>query len=154
MRFFIFESVLFNAIINTLKFITEFIMLHQKALYLQEMGISNWQVRKPALFTKGSGFPMLDLSACKLLLVCAEEEFNHPLTTAILNAFNIKLDDVCYCSMEQFENQQGNLPDIVWSTVGAIAEPHDHALLSSPPIAELTQQPQAKKQLWEQFCAL
>jgi DNA polymerase-3 subunit psi len=129
-------------------------MQHQKALYLQEMGISHWQVRKPALFTKGSGFPMLDLSACKLLLVSTKEEFNHPLTAAILTAFNIKLEDVCNCSMEQFENQQGNLPDIVWSTVGEISEPHDHALLNSPPIAELAQQPQAKKRLWEQFCAL
>ena len=65
-------------------------MLHQKALYLQEMGITHWQVRKPGLFTKGSGFPMLDLSNCKLLFICAEGEFEHPLTGAILKAFQFK----------------------------------------------------------------
>lgn len=128
-------------------------MLHQKALYLQEMGITHWQIRKPALFMKGSGFPMRDLSACKLLLVCADGEFEHPLTRAILNAFKIKSDDVCCCTMEQFENQQGELPEIIWSTLGEIKLP-GHALLNSPAIAELALQAKAKQQLWKQFCAL
>lgn len=129
-------------------------MLHQKALYLQEMGITHWQVRKPALFTQGSGFPMLDLSSCKLLLICAEGEFEHPLTDAILTAFNMKSADVCWCTMEQFENQQGNLPKIIWSTLGSINQTAGHDLLTSPAIADLALQPQAKKQLWEQFCVL
>lgn len=129
-------------------------MLHQKALYLQEMGITHWQVRKPALFAQGSGFPMLDLSGCLLLLICAEGEFKHPLTQAILKAFDIKEADVCYCSLEQFENQQGSLPSIVWSTLGAIKQVSGHILLTSPSIKELVLQPLAKKQLWEQFCAL
>ncbi|WP_022942345.1 DNA polymerase III subunit psi [Psychromonas hadalis] len=129
-------------------------MLHQKALYLQEMGITHWQVRKPALFSKGCGFPMLDLSGCKLLMVCAEEEFAHPLTSAILSAFELKKAEVCYCTMEQFENQQGDLPKLIWSTLGEVNQPSGHALLISPTIAELVTQPQAKKQLWEQFCEL
>jgi len=129
-------------------------MLHQKALYLQEMGITHWQVRKPRLFTNGSGFPMLDLSECKLLLVCAQGESEHPLTNAILTAFNLKPTDVCSCSIEQFENQQGHLPKIIWSTLGEINQPYGHDLLTSPAIADLAVQPKAKKQLWEQFCAL
>lgn len=129
-------------------------MLHQKALYLQEMGITHWQVRRPSLFTKGSGFPMLNLSECKLLFVCAEGEFDLPLTKAILAAFKIKEGDVCHCSMEQFENQQGDLPDIIWSTLGEIAHPSEHALLVTPAMRDLAKQPTAKKQLWEQFCAL
>lgn len=129
-------------------------MRHQKAHYLQEMGITHWQVRKPALFKKGSGFPMLDLSDCKLLFVGAEGEFEHPLTCAVLSAFNLKSDDVCCCSIEQFENQQGHLPEIIWSTLGEINQPNGHRLLTSPSIADLAQQPLAKKQLWEQFCAV
>ncbi|WP_413700141.1 DNA polymerase III subunit psi [Psychromonas sp. KJ10-10] len=70
--------------------ISELVMLHQKAFYLQEMGITHWQVRKPALFAQGSGFPLLDLSDCHLLFVATQEEFEHPLTIAILKAFNIK----------------------------------------------------------------
>tara|TARA_R110001583_G_scaffold42735_1_gene135840 strand:+ start:15209 stop:15598 length:390 start_codon:yes stop_codon:yes gene_type:complete len=129
-------------------------MLHQKALYLQEMGITHWQVRKPALFAQGTGFPLLDLSECKLLFICTEGEFEHPLTVAILKAFNIKKSHVCCCSLEQFENQQGNLPDIIWSTLGKIKPISGHHLLTSPPIATLIHQPKAKKQLWEEFCAL
>ncbi|PKG40656.1 DNA polymerase III subunit psi [Psychromonas sp. Urea-02u-13] len=129
-------------------------MLHQKALYLQEMGITHWQVRKPALFAQGSGFPMLDLSECNLLFICAEGEFEHPLTLAILKAFNIKESDVCCCSLEQFENQQGNLPAVIWSTLGDVKQVRGHGLLTSPSITQLTQLPHAKKQLWEQFCAL
>ncbi|PKF61759.1 DNA polymerase III subunit psi [Psychromonas sp. psych-6C06] len=129
-------------------------MLHQKAFFLQEMGITHWQVRKPGLFTQGSGFPMLDLSACKLLIICAAGEFEHPLTEAVLTAFQISKDEVCCCTLEQFENQQGSLPTIIWSTLGDINQPHGHTLLRSPAIAELALQPNAKKQLWEQFCAL
>lgn len=129
-------------------------MLHQKALYLQEMGITHWQVRKPALFAQGSGFPMLDLSDCQLLFICAEREFEHPLTLAIFKAFNIKEQEVCCCTLEQFENQQGSLPAIIWSTLGPINPLSGHTLLTSPSIMDLTQQPHAKKQLWEQFCAV
>ncbi|MEI6896115.1 MAG: DNA polymerase III subunit psi [Psychromonas sp.] len=129
-------------------------MLHQKALYLQEMGIARWQVRKPALFIQGSGFPILDLSGYQLLFVCTTGEFELPLTSEILKAFKLKKTDVCCCSLEQFENQQGVLPQIIWSTLGTINQPDGHALLTSPGIATLAQQPQAKKQLWEQFCAL
>ena len=129
-------------------------MLHQKAFYLQEMGITHWQVRKPALFSQGAGFPLLDLSECKLLFVCKEGEFEDPLTVAILKAFHIKKSHVCCCTLEQFENQQGNLPDIIWSTLGKIKQVRGHDLLTSPSIATLKQQPKAKKQLWEQFCAL
>jgi len=129
-------------------------MLHQKALYLQEMGIPHWQVRKPALFTQGSGFPMRDLSGYKLLLICVQGEFEHPLTIAILQAFNVKIADACCCTMEQFENQQGELPKIIWSTLGTISQPYSQRLLTSPAIIDLATQPQAKKQLWEQFCAL
>lgn len=128
-------------------------MLHQKSLYLQEMGITHWQVRKPALFTHGSGFPMLDLSQYKLLFICADDEFNHPLTAAVFMAFNLKESDVCCCSLEQFENQQGDLPAMIWSTLGAIKEVAGHTLLTSPAITELAEQPLAKRQLWEQFCA-
>jgi DNA polymerase-3 subunit psi len=129
-------------------------MLHQKAFYLQEMGITRWQVRKPALFAHGSGFPLLDLSECHLLFIGAEGEFEHPLTVAILKAFKIKKSDVCCCSLEQFENQQGNLPSIIWSTLGKIKQVSGHDLLTSPSITTLMHQPKAKKQLWEQFCAL
>lgn len=134
--------------------ITELVMLHQKAFYLQEMGITHWQVRKPALFAQGSGFPLLDLSDCHLLFVASQDEFEHPLTIAILKAFNIKKSHVCCCSLEQFENQQGNLPEIIWSTLGKIKQVSGHRLLTSPPISTLMHQPKAKKQLWEQFCAL
>ncbi|MCP4325953.1 MAG: DNA polymerase III subunit psi [Psychromonas sp.] len=129
-------------------------MLHQKSLYLQEMGITHWQVRKPALFTYGCGFPMLELSAYKLLIICSEQEFHHPLTAAVFMAFNLKKSDVCYCSLDQFENQQGELPEIIWSTIGEVKDLTGHTLLTSPTISELALQPLAKKQLWEQFCAL
>lgn len=129
-------------------------MLHQKALYLQEMGITHWQVRKPALFANASGFPMLDLSEYKLLFIGTEGEFKHPLTVAIINAFNLKAHDVCCCSLEQFENQQGDLPELIWSTIGELNQLAGHALLTSPMITDLALQPLAKKQLWEQFCAL
>lgn len=128
-------------------------MLHQKAFYLQEMGITRWQVRKPALFYKTENNVVVDLSHYDLLLLCSHEAFSHPLTAKILNAFNISQDKVYHCSMNEFENQQGTLPAMIWSTLGPINQPYGHQLLTSPSIDILAENPHEKKVLWEQFCA-
>ncbi len=128
-------------------------MKHQQAVFLQEMGITHWQVRKPALFKTDQALKQLNLSACKLLIVCTEEDQKHELMAAIINAFQIKSDQVVYCSLAQFENQQGNLPTLIWSTLGEVASSPSHQLLHSPSLAELATNAAAKKVLWKQFCA-
>ncbi|HEY7865816.1 MAG TPA: DNA polymerase III subunit psi [Psychromonas sp.] len=128
-------------------------MKHQQALYLQEMGITRWQVRKPDLFPLSVNLSALDLSHYKLLLLASTADFAQPLMLSILNAFNLKLSEVYCCSMEQFENQQGQLPEFIWSTLGEINQPYGHKLLTSVPIAQLANDAKAKKNLWQQFCA-
>ena len=128
-------------------------MLHQQAFYLQEMGITRWQLRKPALFDATKSKAPIDLSAYELLLLCTDEAFAHPLTAKILTAFKVPADKVYHCSMEQFENHQGSLPTLIWSTLGPINQPYGHQLLTSPSIELLAENPQQKKALWEQFCA-
>jgi len=129
-------------------------MKHQQALYLQEMGITRWQVRKPDLFPLSVNLGAIDLSHYKLLLVASTADFAHPLMVNILNAFNLKLSEVYCCSMEQFENQQGQLPALIWSTLGEINQPYGHKLLTSVTIAQLANDANAKKALWKQFSAL
>ena len=128
-------------------------MLHQKAFYLQEMGITRWQVRKPDLFSKAENNSAVDLSAYDLLVLCSEKAIAHPLTAKILSAFNMQEDKVYHCSMDEFENQQGALPTMIWSTLGPINQPYGHQLLTSPSIEILAENPHEKKALWEQFCA-
>lgn len=128
-------------------------MKHQQAVYLQEMGITHWQVRKPELFPCALNAGVIDLSHYSLLLIAAQEEFDHPLLLNILKALHFKLTDVYCCSMAQFENQQGHLPTFIWSTLGNINQPHGHRLLTSPAIAKLANDGNAKKILWQQFCA-
>lgn len=129
------------------------VMLHQKAFYLQEMGITRWQVRKPALFCTNENNSTVDLSRYDLLLLCSPEAFLHPLTSKILSAFNLHIDKVYHCSMDEFENHQGSLPLMIWSTLGPINQPYGHQLLTSPSIEILAENPDEKKALWEQFCA-
>ncbi|MGJ8581449.1 MAG: DNA polymerase III subunit psi [Psychromonas sp.] len=128
-------------------------MKHQQAVFLQEMGITHWQVRKPALFKAEEVHKQLNLSQCELLVVCRQEEKQHPLMTAIINGFEIDKDKVTYCSLAQFENQQGELPTLIWSTLGQIEVAPAHQLLHSSAIATIAEQYQAKKMLWKQFCA-
>jgi len=128
-------------------------MKHQQAVFLQEMGITHWQVRKPALFKTEEMLKQLNLSSCKLLVVCTEEDIKHELMAAIINAFGLDSNDVKYCTLAQFENQQGPLPDLIWSTLGKIEASVTHNLLHSPPLALLAVQGNAKKALWKQFCA-
>ena len=128
-------------------------MKHQQAAFLQEMGITHWQVRKPALFTSEKELKQLNLSVYKLLIICTEADRSHALMESIINAFGIESDSVVYCSLNQFESQQGELPKLIWSTLGEIdVSPHCQLLYSSS-LAELNKQPLAKKSLWKQFCA-
>jgi DNA polymerase-3 subunit psi len=128
-------------------------MKHQQAVFLQEMGITHWQVRKPALFKTKEIIKPLNLSVCKLLVVCSEEDKKHRLMPAIIRAFNIEPDSVVYCSVAQFENQQGPLPPFIWSTLGHITAPVSEQMLHSPSLMQLAELGPAKKALWEQFCA-
>tara|TARA_R110001592_G_scaffold108581_1_gene303236 strand:+ start:2487 stop:2876 length:390 start_codon:yes stop_codon:yes gene_type:complete len=128
-------------------------MKHQQAVFLQEMGIIHWQVRKPALFKTEEMVKQLNLSGCKLLVVCTEEDIKHELMPAIINAFGFDPSDVKYCSLAQFENQQGALPDLIWSTLGQVEASVTHKLLHSPSLVSLATQSNAKKALWKQFCA-
>ncbi|MFT6927530.1 MAG: DNA polymerase-3 subunit psi [Psychromonas sp.] len=127
-------------------------MKDQQALYLQEMGITRWQVRKPELFPFSFNCA-IDLSHYKLLLVASTADFAHPLLLSIVNAFNLKLSEVYCCSMAQFKNLQGQLPELIWSTQGEINQPQGHKLLTSVTIDQLVNDAKAKKSLWKQFCA-
>lgn len=128
-------------------------MKHQQAIFLQEMGITHWQVRKPALFKTAEKLKQLNLSVCKLLVVCSDQDRKHELMSSILHAFAIESDQVVYCSIEQFESQQGTLPSLIWSTLGKITVSANTKLLHSPSLATLANAGKAKKSLWNQYCA-
>ncbi|WP_354623651.1 DNA polymerase III subunit psi [Psychromonas sp. MME2] len=128
-------------------------MQHQKAVYLQEMGITRWQVRKPELFACEAGKKNVDLSRYALLILIEEAEFAHPLMGNILKAFQFSPEQVYHCSMAEFEAQQGVLPEYIWSTLGKINQPYGHKVLNSVPVSQLANNPHHKKSLWKQFCA-
>ena len=128
-------------------------MKHQQSVYLQEMGITRWQVRKPELFNSIGVTDSKDLSRYSLLVVSSETEFSHPLMAKILQAFKFSAEQVYYCSMTEFENLQCPLPEYIWSTLGDINQPVGHKLLTSPSLSILENNPKEKKALWEQFCA-
>ena len=128
-------------------------MKHQQAVYLQEMGITRWQVRKPALFSDAQGSESVDLSRYSLLIICTESDFTHPLLNNILKAFKFPVADVYRYSMDEFENHQGALPEYIWSMMGSVNQSVGHKLLTSPPLSQLEDNPKEKRILWEQFCA-
>lgn len=127
-------------------------MQHQKAIYLQEMGITRWQLRKPQLFPQYQ--PLFDISHAPLLVICSESDTKHPLMNKILNAFAVDQTQVEYLTMQAFEDHQGTLPNIIWSTVGNISELNGHQILTSPNLDMLSNNHQEKKSLWKQFCDL
>lgn len=128
-------------------------MKHQQAVYLQEMGITRWQVRKPALFNNIEATEPRDLSCYSLLVICTDNDFELPLMSNILKAFKFSRHDVYHCSMAEFENHQGKLPEFIWSTMGEIYQVFGHKLLTSIALAQLENNPREKRVLWEQFCA-
>ncbi len=126
-------------------------MEHRKAVYLQEMGITQWQLRKPQLFLS---CPLVkEISHATLLVICSKYDITHPLMAKILSAFDVQANQVQYFSMQEFEDHQGTFPTMIWSTIGRVSQLQEHQIIISPPLAQLSQDPLAKKSLWEQFCA-
>ena len=132
-------------------------MNHQKVVFLQEVGITRWQVRKPELLVNCAPMvdhpPVIDTHQFKLLVICADSDIKHPLMEKIIHAFSFERAQVYFCSMSDFENQQGDLPTYLWSTLGDIKDVQSHQLLNSPPMLKLSHDPIAKQQLWKQFSA-
>ncbi|HIP76448.1 MAG TPA: DNA polymerase III subunit psi [Psychromonas hadalis] len=132
-------------------------MNHRKIAFLQEVGITRWQLRKPQLLVNCAPAtdcpPAIDTLQFKLLVICHDEDKQHPLMAKIISAFNFELAHVYFCSMRDFENQQSELPAMLWSTLGELEEVKSHQLLNSPAMHQLSNDPVAKKQLWKQFSA-
>jgi DNA polymerase-3 subunit psi len=128
-------------------------MKHQQTVYLQEMGITRWLVRKPELFNNGQHNEILNLGQYDLLVICSDNDFVNPLMDKILQAFKFTTDKVFHCTLTDFENYRGELPEYIWSTVGNIEQVIGHKLLNSVSVSELESDPEEKRALWEQFCA-
>ncbi|MCK5819611.1 MAG: DNA polymerase III subunit psi [Psychromonas sp.] len=126
-------------------------MEHQKAVYLQEMGITRWQLRKPQLFLNCT--ILADISHAPMLIICSKADIRHPLMEMILCAFNFPYDEVQFFSMQAFQDHQGALPTMIWSTLGHISGLKEHQIMTTPHLAQLSKEPLQKKSLWEQFCA-
>jgi DNA polymerase-3 subunit psi len=133
-------------------------MNHRRIAFLQEVGITRWQLRKPQLLVncaQNADCPAeIDTSQFKLLVICSDDDIKHPLMTKIIHAFNFEISQVYFCSMHDFENRQGELPHTLWSTLGKLEQVKSHQLLHSPQMHKLTNNPEAKKQLWKQFSVI
>ena len=131
----------------------EFVMNNEKAICLQEMGITRWVLRKPALFNRSQKTKEMNISHYALIVLDSSTDLENPLLNNILNAFKFLPDSVYYMSQAEFDDYHGELPEYVWSMLGAVSIPEGHKLLSSSSLAELEKNPQQKRALWKQFCA-
>ncbi|WP_094751476.1 DNA polymerase III subunit psi [Psychromonas sp. CD1] len=128
-------------------------MQHKKTLYLQEMGITRWILRNEPRFVYLTPQLSATLNDCELLIICAKQDRESLLLTNILKAFNIKTEQVYYCTMSEFLQLKANFPAIIWSTQGAISGCFDGSIiLNSPSIAQLYMDAKKKKKLWEEYC--
>jgi len=128
-------------------------MKHQQTVYLQEMGITRWLVRKPELFNNQQYDNPINLGGYDLLVICSDNDLTHPLMDKIVQAFKFSTEQVYHCTQTEFENYQGELPEYIWSTLENIAPIVGHKLLHSVSLSELEINPKEKRILWEQFCA-
>ena len=130
-----------------------FIMNKQQAMFLQEIGITRWMLRKPALFNQLQKTKEMDISGYALLVLDSTADLENPLLNNILRAFKFPPDNVYYMSQAEFDDYHGELPEFVWSMLEKVSIPDRHKLLSSSSLTELEKDPQQKRALWKQFCA-
>ncbi|GLO61748.1 DNA polymerase III subunit psi [Vibrio sp. MACH09] len=129
-------------------------MLSSEAEYLQEMGISRWDVIHPQRLEGYHAESIVLPEECKLLLVSAVKPKGElaELFERVLKSMGLTLDQ----SLHLFPNQMPYLGkqslDWIWFSGGEAIELEGVNLISSPLLADIQGNTQQRRQLWQQIC--
>ncbi|MCE9679006.1 DNA polymerase III subunit psi [Shewanella sp. AS1] len=103
--------------------------------YLDAMGITRWRERSEAV------------DPCYILVDKGVRiEVEHPIVKSVLALLNINAEQVKVSTV--LPKSAGKSSAIMWD-LRCLKHPKVECILSSPPLSELEQTVQAKKQLWQ-----
>lgn len=117
---------------------------------LQELGITQWILRKPAVL---QGEVAISLEHIRLLIVVHKrKDMAHPLLSDILRSMTLLEQQVLVLSLDKVMMLPEKIHCLCWCP--GITEPLmcTDRQLYSPSLAQLTQDPAAKRALWQQLC--
>ncbi|MGF1681061.1 DNA polymerase III subunit psi [Photobacterium minamisatsumaniensis] len=122
---------------------------------MQEMGLTYWQIRKPA-FYPDMEIPSIDLpEACKLLFVCDDELDDHDkwLFGKILSSMKLTAEQALCLPPSAIEQVREH--HLTWCWVAGCESPHPAGcqLLTSVSLKQMHTHPASKKALWQQICS-
>ncbi len=129
-----------------------------QAYLLQEMGISTWQLNSTPIDEPLACEPEaqpatatpLNLADYDIVIIADACTPTDDFVVAVLKSIQLKPQRAKVMSMAEFVAYQGPMPSWIWSTAGEISAP-DCKFLHSPSIAKTSQDPTAKRVLWQQI---
>lgn len=132
--------------------------MNRRDLLLQQMGISQWQLRRPDVL---KGAVNIAVAGHIRLVVIAEQQLNQKdsLLNDVLLSVEIKADDCLFLDFEQALHLNVQQPTNYW-LLGKNSEKIDrtlplcmHAvsLWQTTDLTDLKQDPAAKRNLWQQI---
>ncbi|MGV8925893.1 MAG: DNA polymerase III subunit psi [Ewingella sp.] len=126
-------------------------MASRRDWLLQQMGITQWTLRKPAVL---QGEVAVSLPDNTRLLIVADvpPAGDDPLITDVLRSLALAAQQVYHLTPEQVTMLPGGTQCNIWRL--GINEPLavEGTQLSSPALSELYQNAGAKRALWQQIC--
>lgn len=123
-------------------------MSQRRDTVLQQLGITQWQLRRPEALTGLVGSPLLS-PLHFVLLADPLPSLSTPLLQDVLRTLQLTEQQVYCCTPASL----AVLPKaaLYWSLGDWAVKPPSRMLLS-PPLSELLSSAQAKRQLWQQIC--
>lgn len=123
-------------------------MSQRRDQLLQQLGITQWQLRRPDALKGLVGSP-LPSSIRFVLLADPLPSLSTPLLQDVLRTLQLTEQQVLCCTPTSL----AGLPQaaLYWS-LGDWAVKTPSRMLLSPPLSELLSSAQAKRQLWQQIC--
>lgn len=122
---------------------------------LQKMGLGYWQIRRPELFPDYRPQTITLPRSCRILLVFDGQWTQETQTflTRILASMKLRLDEALCLPTTALDQLGEHHLTWCWFIDCQGSEPVGVRVLRSVGLTQLQQQPELKKDLWQQICA-
>lgn len=130
-------------------------MSKQALQFLNEMKISNWQIRQPEYFSHLKGAQLSLPEQCRLLFVAPEKPIDDDafLFGKVLASMKLSSEQALFLSCDAFPFLAEHHLQWCWFSGTAPIEIEGVQLLHSPPLKEMHHNAQLRRDLWKQICA-
>ncbi|MBW3694218.1 DNA polymerase III subunit psi [Vibrio sp. T187] len=123
--------------------------------YLQEMGISYWELEHPERLAGYNVQPLSLPESCKLLLVSSEKPSGElaVMFERVLKSIKLNLDQALHITPSEFSAVDASSLEWVWFAGCSAPDSASGKVLQSPLLSDIDGNNQQRRALWQQICS-